>query len=184
MCSSGVKPGNHLLVGVNVVSKIAQAVAELFNIELQDADLAGDIDELRQIPLVKALDRTVGRPFGLAVARLKRAGSFCAAPNNTASRTLPHRKMTERYAPACRAFRASSRRSWMIDTADCLNGQFLHVGDREFSVEERGVGGFGGSGTGHRFAGQTRATMARHFSRSPASHSPIVEVAIGLVGIE
>jgi hypothetical protein len=66
--------------------------------------------------------------FGLAEARLKRNGSFWAAPNRTASSTLPHRKIVERNALAPIVARASLRRPSMIGTANASIGNFWILG--------------------------------------------------------
>ena len=47
--------GHHLLVGVNVVAKIPQAVAEFLHVWLEQVNLAGDINKLGKAPIWKML---------------------------------------------------------------------------------------------------------------------------------
>jgi HNH endonuclease len=49
----GIKFLCHLLIWVNVVPEIPQSMAELFYILCQQAQIAGDIDEITQRPFVK-----------------------------------------------------------------------------------------------------------------------------------
>ena len=59
--------GGYLLVGMNVIPKITQSMAELFHIRLKQIDFAANIYELSKTPFVKALRFTV-LIFGLAEA--------------------------------------------------------------------------------------------------------------------
>ena len=51
---------HQLLIRVDVVSEVAQSVTELLDVELQNADLARDVDQLGEAPVGKAFRRTIG----------------------------------------------------------------------------------------------------------------------------
>ena len=51
--------GYHLLVWMNVIPEIPQAMAKFLNVRLQDVDLTSNIDELGETPFVKTLYASV-----------------------------------------------------------------------------------------------------------------------------
>ena len=52
------KARTHLFVRMDVVSEVSQRVAELFDIDLQMSQFAGDVNELRERPLVELFNVT------------------------------------------------------------------------------------------------------------------------------
>ena len=55
----GCETGHHLLIRMDVVSEISQAVTKLFYVWFEQSNFAGRIYELGEAPLVKSLHLSV-----------------------------------------------------------------------------------------------------------------------------